>query len=188
VVQGHDDAPDLTRRGRLQTQRLVGILRHRSVDALYSRDLRRALQTATVLGNALGLPVQADSALRERCFGVFEGGPQTALRPDMTGIRLGRVENVHVRPQGGESLDDLYVRVGVFVDWLHLHESGHNVVIVTHGGTMRAIRGYCAGRTAEEMIWDHVPNGSVWRIAGIFTSGQQSQGKRRGGGRSFSIH
>jgi hypothetical protein len=29
---------------------------------------------------------------------------------------------------------------------------------------VRAIRAYCAGRTADELAWDHVPNGSVWRI------------------------
>ena len=110
IVQGHDDPPDLTLRGRLQAQRLVGILRHRSVDALYSSDLRRAVRTANVLSNPLGLPVQTDRALRERGFGVFEGGPLSALRPEFTGIRHGRVEDVHARPLGGESLDDVYRR------------------------------------------------------------------------------
>jgi 2,3-bisphosphoglycerate-dependent phosphoglycerate mutase len=164
IVQGHDDLPDLTLRGRLQAQRLVGILRHRSVDALYSSDLRRALRTANVLSNPLGLPAGTDSALRERCFGVFEGGPLSALRPQVTGIRQGRVEDVHARPLGGESLDDVYRRAGEFVGWLHLHEVGRNIVVVTHGGTLRAIRAYCAGRTINELAWDHVPNGSVWRI------------------------
>ena len=164
IVQGHDDSPDLTLRGRLQAQRLVGILRHRSVDALYSSDLRRAQRTANVLSNPLGLPVQTDRALRERGFGVFEGGPLSALRPEFTGIRHDRVEDVHARPVGGESLDDVYRRAGEFVGWLLLHEVGRNVVVVTHGGTVRAIRAYCAGRTADELAWDHVPNGSVWRI------------------------
>jgi probable phosphoglycerate mutase len=164
IVQGHDGTPDLTRRGRLQAQRLVGILRHRSVDALYSSDLRRALRTANVLGNVLGLPVRADRALRERSFGVFEGGPQSALRPEFTGINHGRVEDVHARPPGGETLDDVYRRAGEFVGWLLRHEPGRNVVIVTHGGPVRALRAYCAGRSADEMAWDHVPNGSIWRI------------------------
>ena len=164
TVQGHDDPPDLTFRGRLQAQRLVGILRHRSVDALYSSDLRRAVRTANVLSNPLGLPVQTDRALRERGFGVFEGGPLSALRPEFTGIRRGRVEDVHARPLGGESLDDVYRRAGEFVGWLHQHEVGRNIVVVTHGGTVRAIRAYCAGRTFAELAWDHVANGSVWRI------------------------
>jgi probable phosphoglycerate mutase len=164
IVQGHDDRPDLTLRGRLQAQRLVGILRHRSVDAVYSSDLRRALRTANVLSNALGLPVQTERTLRERGFGVLEGGPLSALRPEFTGIRHGRVEDVHARPLGGESLDDLYRRAGKFVGWLLLREVGRNVVLVTHGGTVRAIRAYCAGRTVDELAWDRVPNGSVWRI------------------------
>ena len=50
------------------------------------------------------------------------------------------------------------------VGWLHQHEVGRNIVVVTHGGTVRAIRAYCAGRTFAELAWDHVANGSVWRI------------------------
>jgi broad specificity phosphatase PhoE len=36
--------------------------------------------------------------------------------------------------------------------------------VVTHGGTIRAIRAYCAGVPMQEMAWDPVANGSVWRV------------------------
>ncbi len=48
--------------------------------------LERAQQTAAFVGSALGLPVHSDRALRERCFGVFEGRPLHALGPVQSGI------------------------------------------------------------------------------------------------------
>jgi broad specificity phosphatase PhoE len=37
-------------------------------------------------------------------------------------------------------------------------------VIVTHGGTIRALRAYCAGEPMLGSAWDVVPNGSVWNV------------------------
>jgi 2,3-bisphosphoglycerate-dependent phosphoglycerate mutase len=172
LVQGQDDTATLTARGRHQSVKLSERFRHSAVGAVYASDLQRARQTATPLATAHGIPVQTDPALRERCFGIFQGGPVDALHPGVTGIRGEGVVNAHARPVGGESLDDVQNRVALFVDWLGGQSHEGDVVVVVHGGSLRAIRNYCAGKNVEEMRWDVVANGSVWpvRLPGTVTT------------------
>ena len=164
LIQGHADGPVLTEHGRAQSRAVAHGLRGVAVAAIYASDLERAQQTAAFVGSALGLPVHADSALRERCFGVCEGLPLSALDPTQSGISDGWVVDAAARPEGGESLDDLYGRVRAFVDGLGDRPTAGDVVIVTHGGTLRALRAYCAGEPMLDRCWDEVANGSVWKV------------------------
>jgi 2,3-bisphosphoglycerate-dependent phosphoglycerate mutase len=62
--QGQSDIP-LNAEGLAQARRLAERLKGTSIEALFSSDLLRAYQTAKILGECLGLPVQADPRLRE---------------------------------------------------------------------------------------------------------------------------
>jgi probable phosphoglycerate mutase len=62
--QGHADPP-LNKTGRAQAEKLGNDLAGEPVDAIYSSDLRRASETADIVGARLGLPVEQDSGLRE---------------------------------------------------------------------------------------------------------------------------
>ena len=70
--QGHAES-DLTANGRAQAQALGGQLRGRGIDAIYSSDLRRARDTAGIVGGELGLPVRVEQALREVDVGEWSG-------------------------------------------------------------------------------------------------------------------
>ena len=71
-IQGHSDI-GLNDTGRWQAERLARALTDDRLDAVYSSDLLRALDTASALAASTGLTVRTDAALRERSFGVFEG-------------------------------------------------------------------------------------------------------------------
>jgi 2,3-bisphosphoglycerate-dependent phosphoglycerate mutase len=164
LVQGHADGPTLTEKGRRQSADAANGLRDSAVEAIYTSDLERAQQTAAIVGSALGLPVECHGSLRERCFGVFEGGPLTSLPSVDSGIHSERVVDASAHPEGGESLDELYQRAGAFVEWLGDQRHVGDVAVVTHGGTIRALRAYCSGVPMQELDWDVVPNGSVWTV------------------------
>ena len=164
LVQGQTDEPTLTRQGRRQAQKLAELFQDLSVAAVYASDLGRAKETANVLGAALGLQVRPCRALRERSFVVYENRPLISLCPAVTGIQAERVVDIFARPEGGESLDDVYARAGMFIEWLRYQRHSGDVVAVAHGGSVRAIRAYCAGLCPSEMPWDEVPNVSVWRV------------------------
>jgi 2,3-bisphosphoglycerate-dependent phosphoglycerate mutase len=164
LVQGHAEGPTLTEKGRQQSAQAAEQLRARPIAAVYASDLGRAQETASYVGAVVGRKITTTSALRERCFGRQEGLPLAELGSELSGISDDRVVDASARPEGGESLDQLHERVGVFVEWLREQSHAGDVVLVTHGGTIRALRAYYSGRSMLHMAWDAVPNGSVWSI------------------------
>jgi broad specificity phosphatase PhoE len=55
------------------------------------------------------------------------------------------------------------------VESLLAQQHAGDVVVVTHGGTIRALRAYCSGRAMLGLAWDVVPNGSVWKAPQLGT-------------------
>lgn len=164
IVQGHDDGASLTDEGRAQVHHVLGELRGEHFDSVVSSDLRRAVETAQIVARSLGLTTSVDPAVRERCFGVLEGGPVDAATPVLTGIDDEWVVDESARPAGGESLDDLYRRTAAFVERAALDFPGQRLLVVTHGGAIRTMRAYCEGATMAGRRWDDVPNCSVWHL------------------------
>jgi len=59
------------------------------------------------------------------------------------------------------TLDEVYERVGSFLERLQRERHRGDVVLVSHGGAIRAMRAYCAGVPMRGTKWDVVSNGSV---------------------------
>ena len=182
LAQGHDDRAQLTSRGQRQAAEAALRFGGHRVRALYASDLRRALQTAAAFAGVLGLPVFADSRLRERSLGVLEGTATAAIDPALTGLADGRVTDPDARPAGGESVRDLYQRAAGFAEELAAaHEDDDqagDVVVVAHGGTLRVLEAYLTGVPAGQMAWPPLENTRVLRIPGYV---MQSHLKSRGG-------
>jgi broad specificity phosphatase PhoE len=163
LVQGQLDDARLSAKGRSQASAVAETLRDYDFKWIVTSDLTRARETAAIVDDALGLEVAIAPALRERSYGVYEGRPMSELPSSMTGIDNGRVVDASARPEGGESLDDLYERCAKFVD--SLRAAGNDrLLLVTHGGTIRALRAYCEGLVMQDLEWDRVSNCSVWPI------------------------
>ncbi len=183
LAQGHDDRAELTSRGQRQAAEAAMRFGGHPVRALYASDLRRALQTAASFSGVLGLPVLADSRLRERSLGVLEGTPAVAIDPALTGLADGRVTDPDARPAGGESVRDLYQRAAGFAEELAaVHneddDQASDVVVVAHGGTLRVLEAYLTGVPVGQMAWPPLENARVLRIPGYV---MQSHLKSPGG-------
>jgi broad specificity phosphatase PhoE len=183
LAQGHDDRAELTSRGQRQAAEAAMRFGGHPVRALYASDLRRARQTAASFSGVLGLPVVADSRLRERSLGVLEGIPAVAIDPALTGLAGGRVTDPDARPAGGESVRDLYQRAAGFAEELAaVHneddDQAGDVVVVAHGGTLRVLEAYLTGVPVEQMAWPPLENARVLRIPGYV---MQSHLKSPGG-------
>ena len=163
IVQGQLDDARLSVEGRAQASAVAETLRGHSFQWIVTSDLTRARETAAIVDDALGLEVAIAPALRERSYGIYEGRPLSELPSSASGVREGRVVDSSARPEGGESLDDLYERCAKFID--SLRAAGNDrLLLVTHGGTIRALRAYCAGLVMQDLVWDKVANCSVWPI------------------------
>lgn len=164
LVQGQDDRAQLTEEGRAQSQLLVETLRQQEFDHVVSSDLARARETAAIISDGLSLTLATDPLLRERSFGAFEGGPLADLTSDFTGVAHGVVVDPDARPEGGESFRDVVHRAKLFVEHVLDEWPDRQLVVVTHGGMIRALRAHGAQSPLEGLTWDPVGNASVWVV------------------------
>ncbi len=129
--QGWADPP-LNEEGREQARRLAEQLRTTPFDAVYSSDLRRAHETADLVSAPHGVPVVADPGLREIDVGDWSGLTRAEIE-----MRFPDGE----RP-GGETREEHLARVLQAVERIARAHPGERVLLVSHGGTMRALRSH----------------------------------------------
>ncbi|MDP3082836.1 MAG: histidine phosphatase family protein [Rubrivivax sp.] len=135
-IQGHTDI-GLNATGLWQAERMAQALAAEGIEAIYSSDLQRAWQTAAALGLAAGRTVVADSGLRERCFGAFEGTTFVDIEqrwPDAA--ERWRRRDPDFGPDGGERLIDFYARSVDAAQRLVARHPGQTVALVAHGGVL----------------------------------------------------
>jgi probable phosphoglycerate mutase len=185
TVQGQLDTPTLTARGRRQGRILGRRLSTTNVGVIFSSDLRRARDTAAYVSTAVGRPVTLDVRLRERCFGNLEGSPVARSPVALTGIHQERVVDADARPEGGESIRDLYARATAFLDGLDASDVGGEVVVVAHGGFVRVALAYLAGIAVEDMAWPVVDNGSLSRT--VLSRTPRYRGPQEGSTKSMDV-
>lgn len=146
-MQGQIDT-DLTELGRNQAAAAAEVLAKRQPLAIVSSDLRRALDTATALGDRAGVPVRVDQRLRETHLGDWQGLTHIEVDERAPGARLAWRDDARWAPHGGESRVDVAARSVPLVDELLVAESGWGadgsdrpVVLVAHGGLIAALTG-----------------------------------------------
>ena len=135
--QGHADRP-LTDLGREQARELAGRLESTELDAVYSSDLERARETAAIVAGPHRLPVRELTALREVDVGSWSGLTRAEAEhrfPDGYRRWLGGSEGW----EDGETYEQLRERVVDAVLTISAQHSGERVLVVAHGGSIRAI-------------------------------------------------
>lgn len=128
---------DLTDLGRAQAKALAGRLGGEPFDGLYSSDLGRALETARIIAERVGLDVETDPRLRERDLGILQG---ISLRQfeqehphEYARFRSGDPD--YVIPTG-ESARQRHERCVACATELAARHPGQRILIVTHGGIL----------------------------------------------------
>jgi probable phosphoglycerate mutase len=135
-IQGQTDVL-LNAHGAWQASRLAAALADEGIDVIYSSDLRRTWDTAAALAGALKLPVVADTGLRERHFGEFEGHTFAEIEarwPDASASW--RRRDADFGPPGGETLAGFYERAVAAATRLVAAHPGQTVALVSHGGVL----------------------------------------------------
>jgi 2,3-bisphosphoglycerate-dependent phosphoglycerate mutase len=161
LIQGHTNS-SLNAEGREQALKLAESLRRLGFDYLVTSDLDRAKETATIIGEVLGLTPSSDPLLRERCFGELEGLSADVLTSELTGLEDGVYVNPDARPPGGESFRDVVRRAQEFIERADAQWPAGQLLVVTHGGMVQALRAAVSGQPLEETKWFRVGNCTVW--------------------------
>ncbi|RMH80621.1 MAG: histidine phosphatase family protein [Acidobacteria bacterium] len=135
--------PELSELGRMQATRLGDFFRDVHIDVVYSSPLKRTYQTALEIGRVKGLPVMEERRVIEIDHGKWSGllvNEVQRLYPEE--FRLWLEEPHKVSFEGGESLQDVYLRVKSFLEEIKEKHWGQSLVVVSHTVPIRAM--YCA--------------------------------------------
>lgn len=161
--QGQVDIP-LNDTGRAQARRNGEVLRAIVTDPaafdFVSSPLGRTRETMAIVREALRLSMEGvtfDDRLREMNYGHWEGQLAADLpRTDPAGMAERARDWWHWRPTGGESYEDLTLRVNA---WLETIE--RDTVVSSHGGVSRALRGAVVPVAREDVPRLPVPQDRV---------------------------
>ena len=140
--QGHTDVP-LSTDGERQAERTAAFMHDLPITTCFASDLSRAFETARPIAGTLGISAQPVSDLREANKGILEGkyrDPDTGLLGDESHYH--DENDIDSRPPGGESMVDLGNRSQRFfqrVCELEPNLPPGDILLVSHGGTMRAL-------------------------------------------------
>lgn len=119
----------------MEARKLAGALSE--VAYIISSDLKRALQTATIINEKFRVPLQSDPRLRECSFGEIEGlTREEALERFGEAILPHWEDRGHFydfQPYGGEGRDAVASRMVSALEEYARTFRGENILIVSHG-------------------------------------------------------
>jgi probable phosphoglycerate mutase len=163
--QGHADPP-LNETGRAQARALAEELRGDRIAALYTSPLRRAGETAAILGSELGLEPRAEALLMEVDVGSWSGLTRTEVEARFPAAFARWLEYGHGW-EDGETYDALGERVVAGLSAIGAEHPDEAVVAVTHGGPIRSALAAAEGIPFDDArrAIDVVGNCTVIRLA-----------------------
>jgi alpha-ribazole phosphatase len=144
-VMGQLDIP-LNNIGREQSRCTAGLLAQEKLSAIYSSDLSRAVETAQIIAAKHQLDAIPVPELREARYGLWEGLTRDdVLEKFPAEYELRKTDPTNFRPSDGESRRELYQRASQTFSQLVARHPHQQIVLVSHGGTIRAILRYVLG-------------------------------------------
>ena len=142
--QGQSD-PELSELGQKQSREFAERLKTSEINfqSIWASSLKRAVKTASAIGEVLGIQPQIDERLRERNLGEWEGLTRKEIDKDWPGA----VERTEF-PPSSEADTEVIKRAMNFLDELAGNitkgELGGlpKVLVVCHGGIITCIEGH----------------------------------------------
>ena len=136
---GHSDV-ELSTIGCRQAERLRDRLVNNKIDAVYSSDLKRAVMTAKIVSSGHEVDIEIYPELKELDYGDIEGltfEEASLLYPEVAESMANL--SLQLKLPGGESFEKFIRRTGKFLNQLKRHTPSQTVLIISHGGPLRAL-------------------------------------------------
>ncbi|HQH71708.1 MAG TPA: histidine phosphatase family protein [bacterium] len=162
-LQGWNDSP-LSAQGIAQARILARALTPLGIQSALVSPLGRARQTAAIIHETAGIPLESTPALREVSFGAFEGNTLDELEIHFPGMWAERMaDKWNYRPPQGESNAEAVPRAREVVRWIETHANGGPRLIIAHFAINRIILSLLADLSPGETIEMNVPHTVIYR-------------------------
>lgn len=157
-LQGQLLQGELSGDGIIQANKLSNKLKKEKIDIIYSSPLKRALDTARIVGKLHpNIPIKTDKRIIERALGNFEGmclKKFKSLNLDIDDEKLMDKENV-------EKIGEMTNRVKEFVKELKEKKREKTILICGHFWINTILSSYLLGREEGISKYQNIPNASI---------------------------
>jgi 2,3-bisphosphoglycerate-dependent phosphoglycerate mutase len=133
---------ELSERGREAAARLGERRRDDGLAAVYTSDLRRAVETAEIAFRGAAIPIIHEPRLRECNYGTMNGRPRDEVH----------AKGVDERYPDGETWREAIERVQGFLDELARTGDGERVLVIGHMSAWYALESLAKGAPIEEVF------------------------------------
>lgn len=142
------------------------ILKNYKIDAIYSSDLSRAIDTVKKVADTLNLPIQICKEFREVYGGEWEGMEAAEISKKYPKLQSAWANDVgRCRCPNGESLIETGERAYKKLTEIAKKEAGKTIIVATHAGAIRAMECIIRKIAPQEMqkvAW--VSNASITEL------------------------
>ena len=149
LMQGSGDSP-LTEEGIKSAVKTEQALQNVDFIAAYSSCLQRTIDTANYIIGDRDIPLFQHCGLNEHYFGSWEGTNVERIRPlPEFQQMINDPANYKAESNGGETYEQLAKRaIAAVQDIIKIHQEG-NILVVSHGHTLRLLLSLLGGATLE---------------------------------------
>lgn len=160
-LSGHSDSV-LSDKGRLQIEELTKFLEKQDIDTIYTTTSTRTKETVKNVAKSKNIEIIQKNSLREINFGKFEGLTSKDIEINYKDEfdKMITDGDKYKFPEG-ESLIDFYDRSISELNDILKSDKDKNILICTHGGTIRNIISYLMSNS-HKYHWNFkIDNASV---------------------------
>ena len=152
-IQGQTDVL-LNSKGIAEAEHCADYFKDIEFDKVYTSYLSRAIKTAEIITKNQ-YPLIKVPDLNERHFGIWQTQLWGDIHRQIPNLKkIWKHDDGTFRPEGGESLEEMIVRVqNKFKEILNSNKKGSQILIVAHGGPLKAMIGYVL-----EANYNEIPN------------------------------
>ncbi len=144
IIQGQTDTP-LTEKGKEQALAIREELSHINFAAAYSSDLGRAITSAEIIIAGKEIRLLTSPLLRERKFGKYEtflyakmAEEQKELHSEFDSLPREKRRSYKFA-EDIECDEEIAERFNLFIQQTASENKGKNVLVISHGGLMKAV-------------------------------------------------
>lgn len=135
----------LSKAGRKLARELGQRRRADSIDAVFTSDLARAVETAEIAFAGSDIPIRQDPRLRECDYGSLNGMPVS---------QLAQIRSRHIRQPypSGQSYHDVVVQTRDFLTEVARDRDGQKVLLIAHSANKWALDNLLTGVALEDLV------------------------------------
>lgn len=155
----------LTEKGLVQAKEVSEKLKNYQVTAIYTSPIYRAVQTATIIREIIGLDFQIEDSFREIEMGPWEGLSEEEIAVSYPNEwHIWQTSPAELKLPGRETLEELLGRVLKGIQIIYQNSPDGTLVVISHVAIIRVLLLWHTKQTLNLYRTINVPNVGVFHL------------------------